>query len=173
MTSLARRFTPASSGRFWAWVPAGILVSLLGAQLIVLHFVLDDPSFALEPDYYKKAMAWDARREAERQSLALGWQSEFSVTPSGKASRMRLRVRLRGPDGSQISGAALRIVAFANARASGVQESELRESSPGVYEGEISSGRPGLWEFRLQAQRGKDTFQQVLRREIATPGAVP
>jgi len=173
MTSLARRLTPASSGRLWAWVPAGILVSLLGAQLTVLHFVLDDPSFALEPDYYKKAMAWDARREAERQSLALGWQSELSVSPTGEASRMMLRVRLRDLDGSAMSGATLQVTAFANARASGVHESELREISPGVYEGELPSGRPGLWEFRLQAQRGKDTFQQVLRRELATPGAVP
>jgi len=173
MTSLARRLPPASSGRFWAWVPAGILVSLLGAQLIVLHFVLDDPSFALEPDYYKKAMAWDARREAQRESLALGWQSELDATPSPDASRMLLRLRLRGTDGSQIWGAAVRIVAFANARASDVLERELVESSPGVYEAELDSTRPGLWEFRLQARRGADTFQQVLRRELATAGAVP
>jgi nitrogen fixation protein FixH len=173
MTSLANRLPPASSGRIWAWVPAMILVGLLGTQLTVLHFVLDDPSFALEPDYYQKAMAWDARRDAERESLALGWHSEFSATPARGASGMLLRAQLRGPDGSPISGATLRIVAFANARASHVQQSELRESSPGLYEAELQSARPGLWEFRLEARRGKDTFQQVLRRGLAMPGAAP
>ena len=78
MTTATTKLTVLfSGGRVWAWVPALLLGGLLGTQLTVLHYVLEDPSFALESDYYRKAVSWDAQRELERASAALGWQGEI------------------------------------------------------------------------------------------------
>ena len=171
MTALASKPALGQSGRFWAWLPALLLSTLIGTQLTVLHFVLRDPGFALEPDYYRKAVAWDAHRDLERQSLALGWHAELSAEPQARG--VRLRAHLTALDGTAVTGASVRLRAFANARAAQLLERSLEESSPGIYEGLLSPARPGLWEVRLEARRGPDTFEQILRLDLPASSTDP
>jgi nitrogen fixation protein FixH len=153
-----------SGGRVWAWVPALLLGSLLGMQLTVLHYVLEDPGFALESDYYRKAVSWDAERELERASAALGWQAQLDASPSAQATR--LRVQLSDPVGGALAGATVRVQAFANARAAQRFEIALAEMTPGSYSGELPSAAHGLWEFRLQATRGSARFAKIVRLSV-------
>ncbi|MEO8184188.1 MAG: FixH family protein [Deltaproteobacteria bacterium] len=156
-----------SKERLWAWGPGVVLAALLGTQLIVLHSVLDDPTFALEPDYYRKAVAWDARRELERKSQALGWRALLAAEPAPQAGSVELRVQLWDARGGPLGGAAVSVHAFANARAARVLEASLVETTPGTYRGEVPSSVLGLWEFRLEARRGADRFAEVLRASVA------
>jgi nitrogen fixation protein FixH len=156
-----------SSGRLWAWGPGALLAALLGTQLTVLHSVLDDPSFALEPDYYRKAVAWDAQRELERQSRALGWHARLAAEPAPQARGVELQVQLSDATGGPLAGAAVHVHAFANARAARILEVSLLETTPGTYSAELPSSVLGLWEFRLEATRGADRFAEVLRHSVA------
>jgi nitrogen fixation protein FixH len=166
VTALAASERTAARGRVWAWVPALLLGGLLGTQLIVLRNVLDDPSVALEPDYYRKAVAWDEQRALERRSAALGWQAAISLVPGEQAGATRLRVQLTDSAGNALSGASLTAQAFANARAGRVLSLSWLESTPGVYQSELGHAQPGLWELRLQATRGSDVFQHTSRHMV-------
>jgi len=174
MTTMTSRWTALrSSGKLWAWAPGVLLTALLGTQLSVLHSVLDDPSFALEPDYYRKAVAWDTRRELERASQALGWHAELDAELGRQARGIDLRVQLRGGRGEPLTGAALRVQAFANARAARVLEAVLQETAPGTYSAELPSSVLGLWEFRLEATRGSEHFAEAVRQSVSARQVSP
>lgn len=160
-TKLSALFT---GGRIWAWVPVLLLGGLLGTQLTVLHYVLEDPSFALETDYYRKAVSWDAQRELERQSAALGWQAQLQASPKGPGTQLRLQ--LKDAEGAALTGASARVQAFANARAARQFEVRFVEIAPGTYEAELPSAASGLWEFRLQATRGTAHFASTVRLDV-------
>ena len=165
MTTATTKLTALfAGGRIWAWVPVLLLGGLLGAQLIVLHYVLEDPSFALESDYYRKAVSWDARRELDRESAALGWQAQLAATPGAQGTRLRLQLKDAGA--SVLSGATVQLQAFANARAARQFEVALAETLPGTYEGELPSAADGIWEFRLQATRGAARFAKIVRLDV-------
>jgi nitrogen fixation protein FixH len=166
MTALASAARNPGRGRLWAWAPALLLGGLLGTQMIVLRNVLDDPSVALEPDYYRKAVAWDEQRAQERRSTALGWHAAITVEPAQHPGATRLRVQLTDAAGGALSGATLTAQAFANARAGSVLSLRWTESAPGHYETELVPARPGLWELRLQATRGSDTFLHTSRHTL-------
>ena len=66
----ARRRTP---GWWWPWFVVALLVATAGGQGIMLYAATHDPTFAIEPDYYQKAVAFDTTIQQERGNLALGW----------------------------------------------------------------------------------------------------
>ena len=150
----------------WPWVPTLLLVSLIGTQITVLSSVLDDPTFATEPDYYRKALDWDAQQARARQSQALGWTARASI--DGVTATVRdISVSIIDSRGSPVSGAAVRATAFPNARARQVRELTFREASPGVYRAGLGPAWPGIWELRCSATRGEQRFESTLRLEVA------
>ncbi|MEY4546861.1 MAG: hypothetical protein RL685_3056 [Pseudomonadota bacterium] len=172
-TATFKRAEGLSKGRLWAWVPGLLLTALLGTQLTVLHSVLDDPSFALEPDYYRKAVAWDSQRVLARESQALGWHPTLHAQPGIHATDLQLEVQLRDAKGDPLAGALLHVRAFANARAARVFETSLVETTPGIYTGKVPSSVLGLWELRLEATRGTDRFATVLRASVSPRQVLP
>jgi nitrogen fixation protein FixH len=153
------------ASRLWPWVPVLLLTTLIGTQLVVLSSVLDDPSFATERDYYRKAVSWDEHMERARASQALGWRAEGRVA-APEAGKARLELQLRDAAGHGISGAALNVVAFANTRAAQMVELRLTELAPGRYGAELGPVRPGLWEARVEATRGMERYETTLRFEV-------
>ena len=164
----------APAARFWACVPALLLVSLIGAQLLVLSRVLHDPAFATEEDYYRKAVDWDAHQARQRQSQALGWHAVLSNEPALEARLTRVQARLTDASGNALVGLRVGALAFHNARSAQTIDALLKEVAPGDYAVELPSLRPGVWEFRLSAARGADVHEQVFRLEIepGTAGAL-
>jgi nitrogen fixation protein FixH len=153
-------------------VPALLLVSLLGTQLVVLSSALDDPAFATEPDYYRKALDWDAQQMRARQSQALGWTARASTdgaTPAAGAVSLSIADALGAP----VNGAVVHATAFPNARAGQAQRLAFREASPGLYRAELDGARPGIWELRCRATRGQQRFESTLRFEIEAAGVAP
>lgn len=152
---------------FWAASPFLLLGGLLGTQLLLLGDALDDPSFAVEDDYYEKALTWDARMAQERENARLGWQVSLSTEGFGPSARVIVKLRDRA--GAALEGAEVRLEAFPNARASRVRSVELVEGPPGAYAAQMLVERAGLWEFRVEARRRLDRFSHVLRRDVS-PG---
>lgn len=159
-----------TSGKIWAWVPALLLGSMLTGLGTLTYIAVDDPHFALEPNYYDKAVHWDRARAAAQRSADTGLRVELAplVERSGVAAIVfTLRDRAQQP----VTGATLVLEAFPNAYASRVEHLRLREVSPGKYSAELHGALPGLWELRLTATSAGLHFEQVLRRDVSKGGA--
>jgi hypothetical protein len=160
--------TPSNAGRFWAWVPAGLLGTMLVGLGTLAYVAIDDPHFALEANYYDKAVHWDQSQTEARESDALGLKLELEA-PLALAADGRIDVRLLVQDRRDLafSGAEVVLEAFPNAYAGRVERITLRETGVGVYAGQLTHGVTGLWELRLVVKQGSFHFSQVLRRDVA------
>ena len=97
-------------GLFWILVPVVLLtLSLLGA-LTTAAIAVSDPSFAVEPDYYKKALHWDQHQTALERSARLGWSVALRTEPAIVGAE--LVVELRDRQGQPVEGADVRVEAF-------------------------------------------------------------
>lgn len=157
----------ANAGSLWAWVPVLLLGSMLIGLGTLAYIAIDDPSFALEPNYYDKAVHWDQSQAARRESDALGLELALAPLTIASDGQVKLELTVNARGGSPFTGAEVRVVAFPNAFASQIAQVPLRETAPGVYTGELRHSVPGLWELRLAVKRGAASFQQVLRRDLS------
>ncbi len=133
--------------RVWIW-PA-LVVALLLVQVIIsavtLTVALSDPGFAVEPDYYNKALQWD---ESSATDVArAGWTAELSLD-APRGGERSLRLRLRDRDAQPVEHAAVDALFFHHARASERYLATLHPHGAGEYVSELSLDRPGVWEFR-------------------------
>ncbi len=163
----ASELTHANAGAVWAWVPLGLLGTMFVGLSSLAYIAIDDPNFALEPNYYDKAVHWDKSQAEARESQALGLKlaltAPLMISAGGKI-KVELRVNDRGD--AALSGAVVAVEAFPNAHADHVEQLSLRETSPGVYAGELSRGLRGLWELRVVVSQGTRRYAEVLRCDV-------
>jgi nitrogen fixation protein FixH len=153
-------------GSLWAWVPALLLGSMVTGLGTLAYIAVDDPGFALEPNYYDKAVHWDQRQAELRAGQALGLKLGLSPLTLGAGDKVELELTVQDRHGSPLLGAEVRLDAFPNASASHVQQLLLREARPGVYTGELTRGVRGLWEMRVSVKQGAATYRESLRRDV-------
>jgi hypothetical protein len=156
----------------WAWVPALMLGSMLLGLGTMAYVAIDDPHFALEPNYYDKAVHWDQSRAEARQSASSGLSLSLTrplVTSADGSVDVEIRVadRQKNP----VLGAQVELQAFPNAYAERIEKLTLRESAPGVYSGRLSRGVLGLWELRFALARDALRFHEVVRQDVVKGGA--
>lgn len=148
------------NGAWFAYLLVITLLTSVGGNIYMVMTATDDPGFAVEPDYYKKAVDWD-RLQAERAaSEALGW----NVVVDARADE--LRIRLTDRLGRPIDGATVEVDAFPNARASQRVKGFLIPKGRGVYVLERPFERSGLWEYRLAAEVDDQRFMHVAQKEL-------
>ncbi len=157
----------ASNGRFWPWFVVALLVATAAGQAIMLYAATSDPTFAVEPDYYRKAVAWDSAMARERASAATGWSAtaEFDALPDGRAT---LRVRLVDSTGSAVPHAdvlAIRAILIHNLDGARHTAVALEHDPRAGYTAVIDRARRGLWEIRLDVRGRSGRFTPVLRAE--------
>ena len=159
--------TRPNAGRFWAWLPVGLLGTMFVGLGTLAYIAIDGPSFALEPNYYDKAVHWDKGQAEARASDLLGLKLELK-SPFAVAADGRVKVQLGVKDRRALafSGAEVQIEAFPNAYASRVEHLVLRETAAGVYTGELSQGVRGLWELRIVVKQGALRYGEVMRRDV-------
>ncbi|HVQ75847.1 MAG TPA: FixH family protein [Candidatus Binatia bacterium] len=156
--------------RGWMW-PAGLVALLVLSASANIGFMLiagGDPSFAVERDYYGKALAWDATMVQAARNRALGWQLDADIRPTRDA-RAELAVRIADRSGAPVADAAVTAEAFHGARAARVYALRLEPDGAGRYRAELPDGRPGLWELRVRATRDDEVFTRTLGRDLAAP----
>jgi nitrogen fixation protein FixH len=158
-------------GWYWPLLLASLLASGVGANVYFMCRAVGDPSFAVEPDYYAKAVAWDAHQAQAKEDADLGWRLALSVSPTDRGSgRARVVATLTDREGRKVPGLAVGLTAFHNARAADVVTATLLESAEHAYAADVAVARPGLWEFRVAATRGTETFTAVVDQDA--PGAL-
>jgi len=153
-------------GWYWPLLLAGLLASGVGANIYFMCRAVGDPSFAVEPDYYAKALAWDAHLAQARENAALGWSVALAVAPADRGTgRARVVATLADRDGRPLPGLTVGLTAFHNARAAEVVTATLAETAEHAYAADVAVSRPGLWEFRLTAARGMESFTAVVDQD--------
>ncbi len=157
------------SARGWYW-PVVIVVLLVGSAGANIGFMIvanRDASFAVEPDYYRKAVEWDRAMAQEARNAELGWTVSARLEPAA-ADRARLVTAVRDRAGAALTGAAVRVEAFPSARAREIASFALEPTGDaGVFAATLPSGRPGLWELRVRVTRGGEVFTRTLSQDLA------
>jgi nitrogen fixation protein FixH len=157
----------------WYWPPlvAGLLAAGVGLNLYFMSRAVSDPSFAVEPDYYAKAVAWDAHQAQARDNAELGWTLQLAVAAADRGTgRARVVASLLDRDGLPVPGLTVGLEAFHNARASQVVKATLAETTEHAYAADVAVSRPGFWEFRVAASRGTEVFTAIVNQDA--PGVL-
>ncbi len=155
----------------WPAFIAGALALQVLASLVTIYVATSNPSYAVEDDYYQKALAWDAKRAQDRDNLKLGWQLRFEVEPATSARDPAvLSAALTDANGLPVDGALLAVEAFHNARADNILSATVSGRGDGRYSASVPITRQGVWEFRFVAQRGDDRFSHTETRYLALEG---
>ena len=153
--------TPKRKGRFWPWFVLALLAVPLVGDSILIFMVSTDPSFAVEENYYEKALEWDQKQVQRARNQQLGWRVEPRFLPTAADGGLPLEVALVGRDGETLADARVRMRAFAHARPARVQEEVLHKVDAGVYATRIRSPRRGWWRLEFQVTRGDIRFTAV------------
>ncbi len=160
----------APKARPWLWptiIIGGLAVHVIGLVLVVL-IATRDPSFAVEPNSYQKALGWDASAARLRASQQLGWTASLQVEPNADIrGQRRLACRITDRDGIAVVGASVQLLMFHHARAADRVQVSLKPEQDGSYSATVSMKRAGLWEVRITAKRGDALFGSVVMQEIA------
>lgn len=158
-------------GRSWLWptVVIGVLALHAVALVVVVFIATRDPSFAVEPNHYQKALAWDGSAARLRASQQLGWTASIQTDQaSDELGRRRLTCRIVDKDGIAVVGATVRLVMFHHARAADRLEVSLSPEKDGTYAAVVPMKRKGLWECRVAARRGDSLFSTVVMQEVGS-----
>jgi nitrogen fixation protein FixH len=154
-------------GHLYPAMVVGILAIGVGASLILMIKATQDPSFSVEPDYYKKAVAFDELRAEEERSERMGWRVTFGTRPiEGQPTQVQVIVRLEDRDGALLDHAEVGLVAAPIARGRELVSAALAPLEPGIYGATLPMARPGLWEVQLEVRREDQRFKKTLRHEV-------
>ena len=152
-------------GSWWPIAITAVLATTVAANIWVMRVASDDPSFAIEPDYYRKAIEWDSTLAQARQDSILGWRLTPELQVVRATGKARLSATLTDSTGVPISGAVVRVSALPVARANEVHEVTLAAAGAGEYAAQLDSLREGRWELRFDVRAGSVRFTEVARVE--------
>ncbi len=156
-------------GRGWYWplIIIALLVAGAGANIGFMLVATGDATFAVEPNYYQKALHWDETMAQEARNAALGWSVTVAFVGAPQPGRVKLVARVNDRAGHAVRGAHVGVEAFHGARASQVLAATLSPDSTGGYAATLPLARPGLWELRLRVERGDEVFTRTLVQDLA------
>ena len=160
-------------GMGWPIGVVAILAATVGLNIYVYHVANDDdPSLAIEPNYYQKAIDWDSTMAQMRQNAALGWHVAPQLSAFTMHDGARLRVTVTDATGAAIPDATVAVAAFFNARAADVFDSTMHRDST-AYATTIPVKFAGVWELRFDVRRGAQRFTSTSRVEAIPAPAGP
>ncbi len=157
-------------GLFWAFVPVALLAASLIGVGTMCSIATRDPGFALETNYYERAVRWDSEQAQWAENARLGYRA--TVTSAPAAGGVEVVARVVDRHDAPVRGAAVHAEAFANARSGDRKQLVLAERADGTYAALVAKPRPGLWELRLRVERDGECFTAHVRTDFA-PGLAP
>ncbi len=153
---------------FWALFPVALILANLAGFAVMAYIATDDPGFAVEKDYYRKAVAWDEVQAQASENTRLGWKVSLELHPRGR--QLELVAEVVDAHGQRVPNATLEVDAFANARAAQIVSAHFARQTDGSLLGALPLVQPGLWEFRFTAEAEGQRFTEVLRKDVGAGG---
>lgn len=155
------------TGSGWPLAIVAVLAMTVAANIALLWQANAAGSNDIEPDYYRRALAWDSTQAEHARSVALGWRAEAGFAAAGAGSL--LEVVLADSLGRSLPGASVTVVGRHNLDPLHPLTWRLAETAPGRHAAVVQLPHAGRWELRVAAHRGGDEWQGVLHAEA--PGA--
>jgi hypothetical protein len=146
-----------------------LLGTLTGSLGLVAWLTSNDPSFAIERDYYQKAVDYDRTREQADENSRLGWHVELNAARAGES--IELAARVKDTHGREVRGATIQVEGFAIARSSRVVVAHFMPEPERPQTARLPLVATGLWELRFTVQAGGKRFTETLRRDIGSDGS--
>jgi nitrogen fixation protein FixH len=131
----------------WPLFLAGLFSINVFMVATTIYKSVTDETFAVEPDYYAKAMAWDDTRAATHTAEESGLIVNAAATPE------QILVVLSDESGP-VTGASVEAEYFHRARAADRRSVALAETAPGAYAAPAEVTRVGLYDLRLTIAAG-------------------
>lgn len=158
--------------RIWPTIVIVILASNVVLITVLARVAVGDSHFAVEPDYYRKAVGWDSTMAQENRNDSLGWQVIPSIGPLQPQEPVMLDLEIHDRDGGPLTGATVSVEAMPVAYANQVVRRDLPTTAvPGHYAAPMTMAPAGLWELRVTAARGAARFTVNLRLELSATRA--
>lgn len=152
-------------------IAAALGIHVVGS-LLVVYFTTSNPSYAVEENYYQKALAWDDRRAQDAVDSALGWKLEATAhPPAAPGETALLEAALFDADGAPLDGATVSVEAFHNAHAHDILRVPLEPAGNGVYQARLPMHHNGRWELRFTVDRGGEHFTHRETKHLYVEGA--
>jgi len=157
-------------GWYWPWLLAGGLAAVVGVNSYMAVIASSDANGSVvEPDYYRKAVAWDSTMAVQAASDRLGWRAQASLAEvSGGAAA--LEVRLTDAQGAAVTGAAVEATLIHNADAATHIAVALTDLGDGRYGASPALAHLGRWEVRIAASRAGAHFVATEHTDLVAPG---
>jgi len=150
----------------WPAVIVGALVIHVVVSLTMVWVASSNPSYAVEEDYYQKALHWDEKRAQDRHNAELGWLLGFTVEPGVAGGSAVLEVTATDALGRPLGGATVSVETFHNARAGDILRARLDTVGEGVYRTILPMRHNGRWELRFTVDRDDDHFTHTETRHL-------
>ena len=157
------------AARFWPAAVIGMLTLNVAGTLVFMWAAGDDEANAVEPDYYRKAVAWDSTAAARQRASDLGWTLDAAIGPIGADGSAQVGVTLRDRAGVAVDGTTLTVVAIHNAHARHPLAATIPAVSPGRFEARLPLRWAGRWELRFEIARGLLRVPMAVHVEAARP----
>lgn len=154
--------------RIWPIIIVTVLAGDVVLGFLNARVASHDPNFAVEPDYYRKAVEWDSTVAQGRRSEALGWRLTPTLGPTGDGTAAQLALEFRDAGGALVRDAQVSVEARQMAHADDLVRATLTARDDGAYAARLPLTRPGLWEFRVVATHGADRFVTSVRMDAST-----
>lgn len=155
------------SGKWWPLALAGVLGVTVAANVFLLYAANDRNAAIVEPDYYRKAVAWDSSAAQAARNADLAWRLDAAILPLDADGAGLVQMRIAWPDGTPLAGARVGCTAIHNLDAARRPHAETVLDADGTGTVSLPLGRAGLWELRVTATLGERRFTATLRREAA------
>lgn len=129
----------------WPLVVIGLLAMSFTICGITVWAALKDPAASVvEPNYYQRAIDWDAGRKAWRSPSQAGWVVTSSVFTRDAHGILRVEIAGRSSD------EGLQAVVYHKSHANNKADLMLVRTAPGVYEALLPSNLSGLWKVEAR-----------------------
>jgi len=155
-------------GWYWPWFIGVLLVATAAGQGVMLYAATHDSTFSIEPDYYKKAVAFDTVIKQDRENVALGWTAKATIGALVDGTR-EVVLTLADSAAHPLADAHVRVTAIHNLEGDRHVTQALSVDADGRFAAKLPLVRAGLWELRVDVRRGHERFTPSLR--VEAPGA--
>lgn len=158
---------PRATGRFWPLFIVGLILAQVSAAGALIWYAVSDPTFAIEPNYYQKALNWDDTARQHAANRDLGWKPTLEFADQSEAGRRATRLRLTNAAGATIDAAKISVESFHHAAAADRRAGTLEwNADESAYVGLLPIDRGGVWEMRFVVVRGADRFTFIEDRYL-------
>ncbi|MEM1026750.1 MAG: FixH family protein [Planctomycetota bacterium] len=136
----------------WAFVVVALLAGHVTLMMTAVTFALRGyGSAGVEPNYYARAVAWDADQELLRDSDQLGWQ--VAVTSDiwrDSDNRRKINLSVFDADGVAVERAEVALMMHHAVYPTRKADATLREQGEGVYTAKLPGLTAGLWRIDVR-----------------------